>query len=90
MTEKIDLLFKEESQKKAYLEILKGGAKIPSCKACGFLFQFAFPNTEEGMCDYLICFENKLLCECEYHRIITNLYSQHSDGIIDITPYYSC
>jgi hypothetical protein len=88
MTKIINLIFETSNQKEVYFEILKDNAGIPVCKSCGLLFQYAFPDSEQGICDYLICFENKILCECEYHRIVTNLYSQKSDGLIDISPYY--
>lgn len=84
----VTLKLDDELQKQTFFELLRDGAKIPYCKACGFLFQFGFPNTDEGICDYLICLENELLCECEYSRIVRNLFSQKEDGLVDILPYY--
>jgi hypothetical protein len=86
--EYVSLKFEKEEHKEQYLEALVNQAKIPVCKACDKLFQFGFPDTPEGMSDYLICQENYLLCECEYNRIIRNMYSLKEDGLLDITPYY--
>jgi len=83
----ISLVIEKEEDKKYYFDTLIK-AKIPVCKSCGKLFQYGFPNSEEGLCDYLISQENFLLCECEYHNIVRNLFSQKEDGLVDITPYY--
>lgn len=84
----ISLKIENEEHKQAYFKLLRDEGKVPFCKACGFLFQFGFPNTAEGISDYLICQENLLLCECEYNRIVRNLFSQKEDGLVEIFPYY--
>ena len=84
----VRLVIENLEVRKTYFEALKDKARIPYCKACGKLFQFGFPDNEQGICDYLICQENELLCECEYNRIVRNLFSQKEDGLIEIHPYY--
>lgn len=84
----INLLIKEEENLNFYFNTLRDRGKIPICKSCGKFFQYGFPNSEEGICDYLISQENLLLCECEYHNIVRNLLNQKEDGLVDITPYY--
>jgi hypothetical protein len=88
MKNNIKLIFNKEDTKNIYFDALKKQAKIPFCRNCGNLFQLSFPNTEEGVCDYLICQENLLLCECEYFNIVRNLYNQKGESLVDITPYY--
>ena len=84
----IKLFIEDDGAKKNYFDFLKNQVKVPVCKSCGKFFQLGFDNSEEGVCDYLICQENSLLCECECHQIIRNLVNQKEDGIVDITPYY--
>lgn len=88
MTESISLVFDNDETKNIYFEALKTKGKIPFCKNCGKLFSLGFPNNEIGVSDYLICQENYLLCECEYSKMVQNLYSQKGESLVDITPYY--
>jgi hypothetical protein len=88
MVEKINLVFPDEISKETFFTALKKEARIPICLNCKKLFGLGFPNTEEGVCDHLICEENHLICECEYAKMVRNLYASKEDGLIDITPYY--
>lgn len=85
----ISLFIEKEEDKFFYFDTLSIKAKIPICKSCGKFFQFGFPNDENGICDFLICQENYLICECEYHNIVRKLMNQKEDGVLDISPYYS-
>lgn len=85
--EKINLKL-EEAEKLLYFELMRDQVKIPTCKNCGNLFSFGFPNSEIGLADHLICEENHLICECEYSKIVRNLFSDLKDGVIDISMYY--
>lgn len=88
MKENISLKIESEYIKKKYLHTLKHTGKIPVCLNCKKLFSLGFPNSEEGISDYLICQENYLLCECEYSKMVRNLYVQKEDGLVDMTQYY--
>jgi hypothetical protein len=87
MTQKISLYIKDSSIKEAFFESLKS-ANVPICKNCDKLFGLGFPNTEEGLCDYLIAVENLLICECEYSKLVENLFKEKNDGLVDISNYY--
>ena len=89
MSKKIKLVFENEETKQVYFNALRDKVLIPVCKNCGKLFSLGFPNNDDGMCDYLICQENYLLCECEYFKMVRNLYSQDGEMLVDITPYYT-
>lgn len=87
MTEKISLHISDDSIKQAFFESLKS-INIPICKNCSKLFGLGFPNTDDGLCDYFIAVENLMVCECEYSKLVENLFKQKSDGLVDISPYY--
>ena len=84
----VSLIIKSEKAKQSFFDLLKYAVKIPVCKNCGKLFSLGFPNNETGICDRLICEENYLLCECEYFKIVQNLYLTNEDGIVDVFKYY--
>jgi hypothetical protein len=84
----ISLVIENEEDKNLYFNTLRVEARIPICKSCGKFFQFGFPNDDEGICDFLICQENYLICECEYHTMVRKLMNQKEDGVLDISPYY--
>lgn len=88
MVKEISLKIEDEQAKQKFFNLLKTLVRIPVCKNCGKLFGLGFPNSEEGICDRLICEENHLLCECEYFKIVENLFRAKKDGLIDIFKYY--
>jgi len=84
----VSLELPSDKHKGEFFRHLRDAGKVPVCKNCGKLFQFGFPDSEDGVSDYLICQENLLLCECEYNKIVKNLYNQKEDGLVDIFNYY--
>ena len=71
------------------LTLLSETIKIPTCKSCGKLFKMGFPNSHEGMVDFLICSENDLTCTCPNFKLVENLYKQKKDGLLDISQFYN-
>ena len=88
MSNRISLVINNDEAKQLFYEVLRDKARIPVCKNCDQLFSLGFPNTDDGISDYLICQENHLLCECEYSNMVRNLYNQKGEVLVDITPYY--
>jgi hypothetical protein len=84
----VDLVIHDPIVKERYLNLLRDVGKVPVCKNCKKLFDLGFPDNEDGASDNLICHENDLICNCEYYKMVKNLYNVKEDGIIDITPYY--
>jgi len=84
----IKLVISDDSVKKRYCEFIRDIVKIPICNNCSKFFELGFPNTETGILDNLICFENDLICDCEYSKIVKKLYNSKEDGIIDVISYY--
>jgi hypothetical protein len=87
MTEKISLYIADNHIRNVFFNSLKL-AGVPVCKNCNKLFSLGFPNNEDGISDYFIAVENSLVCECEYSKLVENLYNQKDDGLVDITAYY--
>jgi len=85
---RIDLVIHDNAIKERFFNFLKIVARIPVCRNCGKLFELGFPDTTDGMADNLICHENDLICECEYYKIVKNMYNSKEDGVIDIQRYY--
>ena len=81
-----ELKIENDELKDNFFKLLK--ARILVCRNCGLLFEFGFPNTEEGLADHLICVTNKLVCSCEYSKMARNLYSDKKDGLIDVSKFY--
>jgi len=85
----MNLKLEDEKLKEKLYNLLRDHGKVPSCKSCGKLFKFGFPNNHEGMVDFLICEENDLTCNCPNFKLIENLYKQKEDGLLDISPFYN-
>ena len=83
----IQLKIHDSEVKERYFQLLK--RIVPVCKNCGKLFDLGFPDSIKGVSDNLICHENDLICNCEYSKMVKNLYNSKEDGIINITPYYA-
>jgi len=85
---RINLIIHDPVVKQRFFDLLKKEGKIPVCKNCGKLFELGFPDSEDGVADNLICHENDLVCDCEYFKMVKNLYNATEDGIMDTTKYY--
>lgn len=84
----IKLVIEDDLARESFFNILKEKAKIPVCTSCGMLYPWGFPNNDDGICDFIICEENKLICECINFKTVQNLYNQKQDGSLDISKYF--
>jgi hypothetical protein len=87
MSEKVSLYIQDSGIREIFFNSLKS-VGIPVCKNCGKLFSLGFPNNDDGLSDYFIAVENSLVCECEYSKLVENIYNQKDDGLVDISFYY--
>jgi len=84
----MSLKIEDTRVKEKLFNVLKEYCRVPFCKSCGKLFKFGFPNSHEGMVDFLICEENGLTCDCPNFKLVENLYKQKEDGLLDISKFY--
>jgi len=82
------MIFKDEKIKQTFFEILKHEANFPCCVNCGKLFDLAFPNTEVGLSDNLICHANDLICTCENMKKVEELYKNKKNVSVDVSEWY--
>lgn len=84
----INLKIDSYDLKKKFMDMLHVEASIPKCLNCGFLFSLGFPDSYQGLSDFLICQENNLLCECDNFKKLNEEIKNGKERKITISHYY--